>query len=92
MGEKIKDIGQFHIGDDIVKIELNEGYSPASSKYDIHIQGDHIQYYLNNRDFVKVAAMIINAKQKFDSLKSYSTDNGNRDEHLVLHRIKEDRS
>ena len=52
MGEKIRDIGKFKIADQDVKIELNEGYDKKYSEYDIHIQSDHIQYSLTNRQFV----------------------------------------
>lgn len=69
MGEKIKNIGEFELGGKLVQIELNHGYNEKYSKYDIHIQSDHIQYYLSNKDYIKLATLLINAKEKFDALK-----------------------
>lgn len=69
MGEKIKDIKKFNIGNAEMTIELNDGYSKDYSKYDIHIQNDIFQYYLSDADFMKLASAIITAKRKLDSLK-----------------------
>lgn len=73
MGEKIRDIGKFKIGEEVVKIELNNGYDEKYSKYDIHIQSEHMQYCLTNRDYIKLATNIISANEKLKSLKNYST-------------------
>lgn len=69
MGEKIKDIGVFHIGGKEVKIELNQGYSPEYSKYDIHIQSDSAQYCITNREFMNLASIMITARRKMDKMK-----------------------
>ena len=74
MGEKIRDIGKFKIADQDVKIELNEGYDKKYSEYDIHIQRDHIQYSLTNRQFVKLAAVLINSKEKLNFMKNSYND------------------
>jgi hypothetical protein len=74
MGEKIRDIGKFKIADQDVKIELNEGYDKKYSEYDIHIQSDHIQYSLTNRQFVKLAAVLINSKEKLNFMKNSYND------------------
>lgn len=71
MGEKIKNIGEFKLGDKTVLIELNEGYDINHSKYDIHIQSEHVQYCLSNKEYVQLASTLINAKEKLDFLKSY---------------------
>lgn len=69
MGEKLRDIGAFKIANQDVKIELNEGYDKKYSEYDIHIQSDHIQYCLTNRQFVKLASVLINSREKLNSMK-----------------------
>lgn len=74
MGEKIRDIGKFKIADQDVKIELNEGYDKKYSEYDIYIQSDHIQYSLTNRQFVKLAAVLINSKEKLNFMKNSYND------------------
>ena len=69
MGEKLRDIGAFKIANQDVKIELNEGYDKKYSEYDIHIQSDHIQYCLTNRQFFKLASVLINSREKLNSMK-----------------------
>ncbi len=69
MGEKIKDLSEFSINGANVKIELNDGYSPAYSKYDIHIQSNRIQYCLSEREFMKLVSITLTAKRKLDYLK-----------------------
>lgn len=71
MGEKIKDIGEFTIGDKKVLIELNEGYSKEYSKYDIHIQSDHMQYCMTNKNFIRLATTLINAREMLDAMKTW---------------------
>lgn len=69
MGEKIKNMSSFTINGQEVQIELNEGYSKAYSQYDIHIQSDSVQYYLTDKDFMRVASAMVTAKRRLDSLK-----------------------
>lgn len=69
MGEKIRDLSTFKIGETNVAIELNDGYSKDYSEYDIHIQSDSVQYYLSDSDFMKLASAIATAKRNLDSLK-----------------------
>lgn len=69
MGEKIRDMSSFNIGNTDVRIELNDGYSKAYSKYDIHIQSDSVQYCLSGADFMQVASSFIIAKKRFDAMK-----------------------
>lgn len=69
MGEKIRDMSSFTIGNTDVKIELNDGYSKAYSKYDIHIQSDAVQYCLSGSDFMKAASSFIIAKRSLDAIK-----------------------
>ena len=71
MGEKIKDIGKFSINNNEILIELNQGYNAQYSKYDIHIQSDHLQYYLPNRDFIQFATTLIYARERLNSLKKH---------------------
>lgn len=78
MGEKIKDLSRMNINGVEVNIELNDGYSPDYSKYDIHIQSEHIQYCLSEREFMKLASLLITARRKMESLK------GVNNEHIVL--------
>lgn len=69
MGEKIRDINSFKIGNTLLKVELNDGYSKDYSKYDIHIQNDLVQYCLSDEEFMKLASAIITAKRRLDSVK-----------------------
>ena len=69
MGEKIRDINSFKIGNTLLKVELNDGYSKDYSKYDIHIQNDLVQYCLSDEEFMRLASAIITAKRRLDSVK-----------------------
>lgn len=69
MGEKIKDLSTFTINGKNVKIELNEGYDKNYSKYDIHIQSDRVQLCLTDRDYMRLASIVITANRKLESLK-----------------------
>lgn len=69
MGEKIRDINSFKIGNTLLKVELNDGYSKDYSKYDIHIQNDLVQYCLSDGEFMRLASAIITAKRRLDSVK-----------------------
>lgn len=69
MGEKIRDLSEFTINGTEVKIELNDGYSPLESKYDIHIQSESFQYYLSNRDFMNAVSLLLTAKRKLEHVK-----------------------
>ena len=70
MGEKIKDIGSFSLGGKKVLIELNEGYNKDYSKYDIHIQSEHMQLSMTNQDFIKLSTALINAREVLDATKN----------------------
>lgn len=74
MGEKIRDMSSFAIGNTDVKIELNDGYAKAYSKYDIHIQSDSVQYCLSGAEFMKVASSFILAKRRLDAMKNSDKD------------------
>ena len=69
MGEKIKDLDCFKVGNTEVKIELNDGYDKNYAKYDIHIQSNKLQLCLGDTEFLKLASSVITAKRKMDSLK-----------------------
>ena len=69
MGEKIRDINSFKIGNTLLKVELNDGYSKDYSKNDIHIQNDLVQYCLSDEEFMRLASAIITAKRRLDSVK-----------------------
>lgn len=69
MGEKIRNMSSFTINGQEVQIELNEGYSKAYSQYDIHIQSDSVQYYLTDKDYMRLASAIATAKRRLDSIK-----------------------
>ena len=69
MGEKIRDMSSFSIGNTDVKIELNNGYSKSYSKYDIHIQSKSVQCCLSGSEFMKVASSFIVAKKRMDAMK-----------------------
>ena len=68
MGEKIRDLSSFQVGAVETKIELNDGYD-TFEKYDIHIQSDAFQIGLTDREFMRFAAVVIDAKKKLNELK-----------------------
>lgn len=70
MGERIRDLSSFKIGDKKVKIELNNPYSKDHCLYDIHIQSNKMQYYLTNTEFMSVFSALTTAKRRLDSTKS----------------------
>lgn len=72
MGEKIRTMSSFTINGQEVQIELNEGYSKAYSKYDIHIQSNSVQYYLTDKDYMRLASAMATAKRRLDSMKGRS--------------------
>lgn len=69
MGEKIRNLGSFKIKNNEVLIELNEGYDKNTSKYDIHIQSERVQYCLSNADFVRLASAVLCANERLNALK-----------------------
>lgn len=69
MGEKIKDLSTFIIQGHKVRIELNDGYDKSYSKYDIHIQSDIIQYYLTDKDYMKMSSAVITGMKKLQEQK-----------------------
>lgn len=70
MGEKIRDLSSFRVGQTEAKIELNEGYDKSYAKYDIHIQSNAIQLCMSNTEFMKLASSVITAKRMLDDLKA----------------------
>lgn len=77
MGEKIRNIGEFFLGDKKVLIELNEGYNKNYSKYDIHIQSKHVQYCMTNKDYIKLSTTLIHAREMLDSIKKHPIEEEN---------------
>ena len=75
MGEKIKDISSFQINDNVVKIELNNGWDKNYAKYDIHIQSKSLQILLTNADFIKFAATMKLSEKVFEESKKTGGDN-----------------
>ncbi len=69
MGEKIRDLSSFTVGDTETKIELNDGYDKNYAKYDIHIQSKALQLCMSNVEFMKFASSVITAKRLLDDLK-----------------------
>ena len=69
MGEKIKDLSTFHIKNERIVIELNEGYDPNYAPFDIHIQSSSLQYYLTDKDYMKLASVVATARRQLLSLK-----------------------
>lgn len=79
MGEKIRDLGHFYIGNEKILVELNDAYSKEYSKYDIHIQGEKMQYSLTESDFLKLVSAAVTAKQRLDFLKANGQKKGHAD-------------
>lgn len=72
MGEKVKDLSSFQIGNARVAIEYNRGWSKNS--IDIHIQSDSFRYCCDDHDFMELFSLIVCAKRKFDSIKNWETE------------------
>lgn len=68
MGEKIRDLASFKIGNVSFVIEENAGWE--KEKIDIHIQSNNLRYCCSSEDFMDLLSAVVCAKRKFDSLKN----------------------
>ena len=66
MGEIIKEVGKIHIGDDVLRVELNRGN--GSEEELIHIQNERIRFECTRSEFNKIGATLLFAN---DNLASY---------------------
>ena len=64
MGEKIKDLAEFNIGDLKINIELNSSYY-KSEYFDVHLQCDKGRIGLTDREFLQLATCFMVAKKQF---------------------------
>ena len=69
MGEKIRDVGLFKLGNTKVSIELNKAYS-SNNKYDIHIQTEKTQISMTDGEFIKFAAALKKSKIELEREKN----------------------
>lgn len=70
MGEKIKDLGKLHIGNSDFLIELNEPAFVGDEK-SIHIQNELLRYSISQSEFLRIATLVLKAKE---NLMSYKED------------------
>lgn len=68
MGERIRDLEKFTIGNAKFCIELNRAYN-GNESYDIHVQCERGRIGLSDRDFLKLATCFMVAKKQFIALK-----------------------
>ena len=64
MGERIRDLTKFKIGNTQFKIELNSSYH-HTDRYDIHLQCDNGRIGLTDREFIQLATCFMLAKKQF---------------------------
>ena len=67
LGSKISNLAEIKIGNNILKVELNEG--TKSEKFDIHIQNENFKLCFKDKEFSIFSASVIAAKKRFDVLK-----------------------
>ena len=68
MGQKIKTLGKFKIGNSEYEVELNKSVSKKSG-HDIHIQNEKFRLEMTDLQFVQMASCLLLAKKQFDILK-----------------------
>ncbi len=68
MGEKIKDLQSINIGKSSFMIELNEGYTAEQGRV-IHIQNNKFRYLLKEKDFIRLASLVMRAWSEFKYIK-----------------------
>ena len=73
MGEWIRDLSYFKIGNTDFKIELNEAYGKGN-RYDIHLQCGKGRMGLTESEFVQLAACFVAAKKQFLRSKEMDAD------------------
>jgi len=77
MGEKIKDLDSFKIGDAKFLIELNE--SASGSRYrDIHIQNNKFRLEIPENEFLQMAACVLLAKEQLCKIKGINQKTGEK--------------
>ena len=68
MGEIIRNIKQIKLGNESFMLELNEGYTKEQGQI-IHIQNKDFRYVLTVKEFLRLSAMILAAKEEMISYK-----------------------
>lgn len=67
MGNKIKDLGEIHMGKQAYSLELNGG--TKTEKFDVHIQNDYVNICLKDYEFAQFATAILVANRRLDWFK-----------------------
>lgn len=73
MGEKIKDLHEISIGSGRFMVELNEGYLKNEGRL-IHIQNKHFRYLLKEKQYLKLAATVLRAREEMKYYKDTAID------------------
>ena len=68
MGELIRDLGTFKIGDSSFQIEQNNPNSRGCSR-SIHLQNQHGRLELTEEDFIRVAITMVSSAQTLRRVK-----------------------
>lgn len=63
MGERIRDLKTDKIIGAELRIELNKGQTQKDN-YDIHIETGHLRFNMSDKEFMKLVAVMIEAKRK----------------------------
>lgn len=69
MGEKIRDLSYFTVNKAPVHIELNKAEDDGDDGYVIHIEGSKFRCAMSDREFMKMAASVMEAERKLQSGK-----------------------
>ena len=73
MGELIKTINKINLCNTILNVELNKP-SGKSKDLEIHLQNTLFRYSLNEREFLKINAAILEAERQFKHLKGINNE------------------
>ena len=68
MGEKLKDLGCIELGDITLDIELNSGFSSKENR-SIHMQNNVFRYEMLERDFIRVALLLLRSHDELNYIK-----------------------
>ncbi len=64
MGEVIKKVGTIRFAEEVFDVELNSPFTEGGEQL-IHIQNKKVRFECNRSDFVKMATLVLRAKENF---------------------------
>ena len=73
MGQKIKTLGMFRLGNSEFEVELNKN-AFGKNGHDIHIQNEKFRLEMSDTQFVQLLSCMLLAKKQFDILKGVEND------------------